>query len=65
MSVRKFWLAADPQHSAEFTVETGQDPLQPEGIVRRDSDDSILEPTAIKEGLARAIRIAALCNVAA
>lgn len=64
MSVRKFWLAADPQHSAEFTAETGQNVLQPEGIVRRDSDNSILEPLAIKGGLAQAIRIAALCNVA-
>ncbi|KAF8165431.1 sodium transport ATPase [Crassisporium funariophilum] len=64
MSVRKLWLAADPQNAAGFTAETNQDALQPSGIVRRDSDDSILEPSSISEGLAQAIRAASLCNVA-
>ncbi|KAJ3511928.1 hypothetical protein NLJ89_g3815 [Agrocybe chaxingu] len=64
MSVRKFWLAGDPNKSAEFTAETTQDALQPVGIVRRDSDHSVLEAESVKEGLARAVRVASLCNVA-
>ncbi|KAF8974224.1 hypothetical protein BDZ97DRAFT_2052904 [Flammula alnicola] len=37
----------------EFTAETIQDALQPEGIMRRDSDGSVLAPAAVKEGLAQ------------
>ncbi|CAA7264368.1 unnamed protein product [Cyclocybe aegerita] len=64
MSVRKFYVAGTPDKAAEFTAETTQDAIQPVGVVRRDSDDSVLEPGSIKEGHAKAIRIASLCNVA-
>ena len=64
MSVRKLWLAADPQHAAEFTAEITQDALQPTGIVRRENDGSILEPGSVPEGVAQVVRAAALCNVA-
>ncbi|PPR03337.1 hypothetical protein CVT24_012577 [Panaeolus cyanescens] len=64
MSVNKLWLAAEPSNAAEFTAEVTQDALNPAGNVRRDSDNSVLDPTTISEGLARAVRIASLCNVA-
>ncbi|TFK43621.1 sodium transport ATPase [Crucibulum laeve] len=64
MSVRKFWLASDPNQTAEFTAETTQDALDPTGSVRRDSDNSIIDPSSIPEGLAQAIRTASLCNIA-
>lgn len=64
MSVRKLWLAGDSGSSAEFTAENTQDALEPKGIVRRDSDGSILDPVTNGEGLDNALRIASLCNVA-
>ncbi|KAJ3511996.1 hypothetical protein NLJ89_g3776 [Agrocybe chaxingu] len=64
MSVRKFYVAGAPDKAVEFTAETTQDAIQPVGVVRRDSDGSVLEPGSIKEGHASAIRIASLCNVA-
>jgi len=64
MSVRKFWLAADPLHAADFTAETSQDAINPNGIVRLDKDHSVIEPSSIREGFARALRTIALCNIA-
>ncbi|KAF8639443.1 hypothetical protein AX16_010298 [Volvariella volvacea WC 439] len=63
MSVRKFWLAADPHNDAEYTAEVTQDALQPSGIVRK-ADGSELEVGHFGEGLAQAVRSISLCNVA-
>ncbi|KAF8660097.1 hypothetical protein AX16_001655 [Volvariella volvacea WC 439] len=63
MSVRKFWLAADPHKDAEYTAEVTQDALQPSGIVRK-QDGSELDISTFGEGLAQAVRTIALCNVA-
>ncbi|KJA23837.1 hypothetical protein HYPSUDRAFT_65955 [Hypholoma sublateritium FD-334 SS-4] len=64
MSVRKLWLAGDQQMTAEFTAENTQDALEPAGIVRRDMDDSALDPADLCDGLVQTLRIASLCNVA-
>lgn len=64
MSVRKFWLAGDPNNVSEYTAETNQDALQPSGIVRHDSDGLVLDVNSLGAGLAQAVRTAALCNVA-
>lgn len=64
MSVRKLWLAGDQQTAAEFTAENTQDALEPAGVVRRDIDDSALDPADLRDGLIQTLRIASLCNVA-
>ncbi|KAG5641781.1 hypothetical protein DXG03_004257 [Asterophora parasitica] len=65
MSVRKFWLAGDLDKAVEYVAETAQDALDPSGgVVLNETDNSVLKPDAISEGLAQAVRTAALCNVA-
>lgn len=64
MSVRKLWLATAPDVRAEFTAETNSDALEPVGDIRRDNNASNLDPAALPEGLAQAVRAIALCNVA-
>ena len=64
MSVYKFWAAGAPDKAAEFTAETTKDAISPVGLVRRESDGTILEPDSINEGLTKVIHVASLCNVA-
>ncbi|KAF9525725.1 calcium-transporting ATPase 3 [Crepidotus variabilis] len=64
MSVRKFLVAGNPESFVEFTAEVTRNVIEPIGMVRRDLDQSILDPTHIPEGIAHVIRIASLCNVA-
>lgn len=65
MSVRKFWLAGDLSEAAEYVAETSQDALDPSGgAVHKESDITALVPSTLDEGLSRAVRAAALCNVA-
>ncbi|KAG5342353.1 hypothetical protein C0989_002826 [Termitomyces sp. Mn162] len=65
MSVRKFWLAADMNNTAEYVADTTHDALDPDdGAIRRESDGSVITPETRYEGLSQAVRVAALCNVA-
>ncbi|TFK28820.1 sodium transport ATPase [Coprinopsis marcescibilis] len=64
MSVQKLWLAGSADGSSEFTAPTGQDALEPRGEIRRDSDSSVIDIATLPEGIAQAIRVASLCNVA-
>ncbi|KAF8992359.1 sodium transport ATPase [Cyathus striatus] len=64
MSVRKLWVAADPQKAIELTAETNPDALEPAGIVRCENTGDVLNTSALDEGIAQAVRAAALCNVA-
>lgn len=64
MSVKKFWVAGNPTTAVEYTAETMQDALQPEGIVRKDSDNSVVDPQRLARSMLRALRVASLCNVA-
>ncbi|KAG6840360.1 hypothetical protein C0991_007217 [Blastosporella zonata] len=64
MSVRKFWLAAD-NGGVEYSADTAHDALDPGGGgVRTESDNVVLTPGTLHEGLSQAVRIASLCNVA-
>lgn len=64
MSVRKFWIAGNPAATVEYTAEVNQDALQPKGVVRKDSDQSIVDPEQLGLSMLRALRVASLCNVA-
>ncbi|KAG6861634.1 hypothetical protein C0995_014073 [Termitomyces sp. Mi166 len=66
MSVRKFWLAADMYNAVEYVADTAHDAFDPTGgTVRRERDGSVITPETRYEGLSQAVRVAALCNVAA
>ena len=64
MSVRKFWVAGSPVAAVQYTAETMQDALQPEGIVRKDTDNSVVDPQHLTLSMLRALRVASLCNMA-
>lgn len=64
MSVRKFWLAGEPHRAVEYIADITQNALEPIGDVRREAGGSILDPASLGGGLAEALRIASLCNVA-
>ncbi|KAG5651926.1 hypothetical protein H0H81_006907 [Sphagnurus paluster] len=65
MSVHRLWLAGDIDKAVDYVAETTQDALDPStGDIRKESDNSVLVPGKINEGLSQAVRIAALCNVA-
>ncbi|KAF5379843.1 hypothetical protein D9615_005799 [Tricholomella constricta] len=65
MSVRKLWLAGDLDKAVEYVAETTQDALDPSGgTVRNEADQTVLTPGSLGEGLAQAVRTAALCNIA-
>ncbi|TFK34543.1 hypothetical protein BDQ12DRAFT_700370 [Crucibulum laeve] len=55
---------ADPTRAAELTAEANHDPLGLVGIVRNETSGDALDPSAVDEGVAQAVRIAALCDVA-
>ncbi|PPQ72985.1 hypothetical protein CVT24_000298 [Panaeolus cyanescens] len=63
MSVRKLWVAANPNDAEEYTAEVTQNALEPVGAVTK-HDNTVVEPSAIHAGLAEVVRIASLCNVA-
>ncbi|RXW14101.1 hypothetical protein EST38_g11756 [Candolleomyces aberdarensis] len=63
MSVQKLWLASDKINS-EFTAELNPNALDPNGKITRDSDATPLEVNSLPEGIAQAVRVSALCNVA-
>lgn len=69
MSVRSFWLGGDAGKTADYSAETGSNAIEPFGTVYQGSEDSekaiVLEPGKLDEGLAQAVRAAALCNIAA
>lgn len=68
MSVRSFWLGGDASKTVDYSAETGSNAIEPFGTVYQGSEDSekaiVLEPGKLDEGLAQAVRAAALCNIA-
>jgi len=64
MSVQKLWLASSPETNSEFTAELNTNALVPEGQITRDSDGTPLDPQSLPEGIAQAVRVASLCNIA-
>ncbi|KAG6863997.1 hypothetical protein C0991_001266 [Blastosporella zonata] len=65
MSVRKLWLAGDVNNTVEYVADTANDALDPGGgVVRMESNNVVVSPGSLHEGLSQAVRIAALCNVA-
>ncbi|KAG2008873.1 calcium-transporting ATPase [Coprinopsis cinerea AmutBmut pab1-1] len=64
MSVQKLWLAADKPHDSEFTAELNDNALDPTGIIKRDTDSSVLDGASMPEGVRQAVLVASLCNVA-
>jgi hypothetical protein len=60
MSVRKMWAAPD----IELVAETGSDAIEPVGAVTYGEGGQVVDLSHLDEGIARAIRAAALCNVA-
>ncbi|TRM60619.1 hypothetical protein BD626DRAFT_549599 [Schizophyllum amplum] len=65
MSVRTFWLGADPEKSRTFFADSGSNAIEPVGEVHKDSPTGdLVDVKAMDEGLAQAVRVAALCNVA-
>jgi len=63
MSVRKFWVAGNDNKTVELTAETGQNALEPAGVVTEE-DGTSLNVKTMPEGVAQTVRCAALCNVA-
>ncbi|KAJ7148450.1 hypothetical protein C8R43DRAFT_925709 [Mycena crocata] len=65
MSVRKMWLVGDEGEGYELSTKTASDALEPVGVVHKGGDDGpAIATDDIHEGLAQAIRVASLCNVA-
>lgn len=63
MSVRKLWVAANPDAAEEYTAEVTQNALEPTGAVTK-HDESSVDISSIHAGFAEVVRIASLCNVA-
>lgn len=64
MSVQKLWLATGDKDASEFTAELNANALDPQGAIRRDSDQSSLDPTTLPEGIRQAVLVSSLCSVA-
>ncbi|TFL01470.1 sodium transport ATPase [Pterulicium gracile] len=65
MSVRSFWLPAEnPSDQRTYSTETKNNAIEPIGEVKDDSSGEILKIGALDDGLAQAIRVASLCNIA-
>jgi len=64
MSVRSLWLAGESNKSRTYEAETTQDALDLHGAVREAPNGTVIKPSGIFEGLARAVKVASLCNVA-
>lgn len=47
-----------------YNAETRQNAIEPVGEVRDESTGALLKPGTAEEGLAQAIRVASLCNIA-
>lgn len=64
MSVRTVWLAGSPGSPESFSAEPTQDALDLKGLVRKDSDASIIHAAQVHAGLKQAVLVASLCNIA-
>ncbi|TFK97589.1 calcium-transporting ATPase 3 [Pterulicium gracile] len=65
MSVRSLWVAGGSETESKlYSAEPSNNAIIPEGIVREDSTGSEIKCGFLDEGLAQAVRVAALCNVA-
>uniref|UniRef100_D8PXV2 P-type Na(+) transporter n=1 Tax=Schizophyllum commune (strain H4-8 / FGSC 9210) TaxID=578458 RepID=D8PXV2_SCHCM len=65
MSVRSFWLAADPHKAQTYYADAGSNAIEPVGDVYKGAPNGdIVDPKNVDEALAQAVRVAALCNVA-
>jgi hypothetical protein len=66
MSVSKFFVAGDGEQGYELSAETTSNALEPVGEVYRGQGEkrSLVDSKEIDEGLAQALIVAALCNVA-
>jgi magnesium-transporting ATPase (P-type) len=64
MSVQKFWLASSPQFISEFSAALNPNALEPTGEIIRDGDSTVLDTTTLPEGVAQAVRVSSLCNIA-
>jgi magnesium-transporting ATPase (P-type) len=59
------WLVGDEDEGYELSTQTASDALEPVGVIHKDGDDGpAIANDDIPEGLAQAIRVASLCNVA-
>ncbi|KAL1705443.1 hypothetical protein EV121DRAFT_203537 [Schizophyllum commune] len=65
MSVRSFWLAADPHKAQTYYADAGSNAIEPVGDVYKGAPNGdIVDPKNVDEAFAQAVRVAALCNVA-
>lgn len=65
MSVHSFWVAAEKAEDCRlYSAEVRSNALEPVGDVTDDVDGRPVKPEMIQEGLAQAIRVASLCNIA-
>ncbi|KAL1676907.1 hypothetical protein EV122DRAFT_291519 [Schizophyllum commune] len=65
MSVRSFWLAADPHKAQTYYADAGSNAIEPVGDVYKGAPNGdIVDPKNVDEAFAEAVRVAALCNVA-
>lgn len=65
MSVRKVYIAGSSKEGFDLSTQTGSDALEPVGSVHfGDDKGQAVDIQAIPEGMAQAIRVASLCNVA-
>lgn len=67
MSVRTFWLAGGLQNAETYSADSGNNAVEPTGDVYQGVDEkrSLVHVGDLEEGLAQAVRAAALCNIAA
>ena len=62
--MQKLWLATGDKNESEFTAELNANALDPQGAIKRDSDQSLLDPALLPEGIRQAVLVSSLCNVA-
>jgi len=67
MVVRKAWIPSASGPERNFTVESSNEALNPEGRTFEDfpnRDQAIIDPFALDEGFEEMIHVASMCNVA-
>ena len=67
MIVRKAWIPSASGPERNFTVESSNEALNPEGSVFEDFPDrdrAVMDPFALDESFSEMILVASMCNVA-
>ena len=67
MTVRKAWIPSASGPERNFTVESSNEALNPEGRVFEDFSDRgrvVIDPSALDESFKEIVHIASMCNAA-